>query len=161
VVALSRRRFLGAAGALAGGVLLGGCGIGEATKVESDARVLERLLHYELAAVAALAGAPAAALAVRDQDRRHAARLARELVALGVTADSRPAPGGPTSLIARKQAGVYAYVEALPGISDPDLRVLVMQIAASEAEHLAVLRLAAGDEPVPDAFAGFTGAGGP
>ena len=31
-----------------------------------------------------------------------------------------------------------------------------MQIAASEAEHLAALRLAAGEEPVPDPFAGFT-----
>jgi hypothetical protein len=31
-----------------------------------------------------------------------------------------------------------------------------MQLAAGEAEHLAALRLAAGDEPVPDPFAGFT-----
>jgi hypothetical protein len=31
-----------------------------------------------------------------------------------------------------------------------------MELAASEAEHLAALRLEAGDEPVPDAFAGFT-----
>jgi rubrerythrin len=51
---------------------------------------------------------------------------------------------------------VFAYVAALPRIADPDLRVLVMQVAASEAEHLAALRLAAGEEPVPDAFAGFT-----
>ena len=41
-------------------------------------------------------------------------------------------------------------------IGSPDLRVLVMELAASEAEHLAALRLEAGDEPVPDAFAGFT-----
>ena len=56
---------------------------------------------------------------------------------------------------------VFAYVEALPRLSDPELRVLVMQIAAEEAEHLAALRLAAGDEPVPDAFAGFTAPGAP
>jgi hypothetical protein len=31
-----------------------------------------------------------------------------------------------------------------------------MQLAASEAEHIAALRLAAGEEPVPDPFAGLT-----
>ena len=31
---------------------------------------------------------------------------------------------------------------------------------AGESEHLAALRLAAGQEPVPDAFAGFTPAAG-
>ena len=52
---------------------------------------------------------------------------------------------------------MYDYVAVLPQLADPDLRVLVMQLAASEAEHLAALRLEAGDEPVvPDAFAGFT-----
>jgi hypothetical protein len=51
---------------------------------------------------------------------------------------------------------VFAYVDALPKLSDPDLRVLVMQLAASEAAHLAALRLATGQEPVPDPFAGFT-----
>ena len=31
-----------------------------------------------------------------------------------------------------------------------------MQVAASEAAHMAALRLDAGEEPVQDAFAGFT-----
>jgi hypothetical protein len=31
-----------------------------------------------------------------------------------------------------------------------------MQLLASEAEHLAAMRLSAGEDPVPDAFAGFT-----
>ena len=53
---------------------------------------------------------------------------------------------------------MFAYVEALPRLEDPDLRVLVMQLAASEAEHLAALQAErAGEEPVPDAFAGFSG----
>ena len=43
-----------------------------------------------------------------------------------------------------------------PQLAEPELRVLVLQIAASEAEHLSALRLAAGDVPVPDAFAGAT-----
>ena len=51
---------------------------------------------------------------------------------------------------------MFGYVDALPKLSDPELRVLVMQIAASEAAHIAALRLEAGDEPVQDAFAGFT-----
>jgi hypothetical protein len=50
---------------------------------------------------------------------------------------------------------VFAYVEALPRLADPGARVAVMQILASEAEHLAALREAAGQQPVPDAFAGF------
>ena len=51
---------------------------------------------------------------------------------------------------------MYDYVAALPRLADPELRVLVMELLASEAEHLAALRLAAGEDPVPDAFAGFT-----
>ncbi|MGI8779401.1 MAG: twin-arginine translocation signal domain-containing protein [Solirubrobacteraceae bacterium] len=155
----SRRRFLGAAGALVGGALLAACGRDEAAKApESDAAVLDRLLRHERATVAAMAGAPAA---LRDQDRRHAARLARELVALGGRPVPPGAPGDPASVPARKQQGVFTYVVALPRLADPELRVLVMQIAASEAAHLAALRLAAGEEPVPDAFAGFTETGTP
>ncbi len=157
MVDLSRRRFLGAAGALVGGALLGGCGADEAAKApESDAAVLERLLRHERGTVAAMAGAPAAARALRDQDRRHAARLARELAALGGRPVPPAAPGDPGGVPARKQQGVFTYVDALPRLSDPALRVLIMQIAASEAEHLAALRLAAGEEPAPDAFAGFS-----
>ena len=92
---------------------------------------------------------------MRDQDRRHAARLARELAALGVAAAPATAAGDPADLLARKQEAVFAHVAALPRLSDPELRVLVMQIAASDAAHLAALRLAAGEEPVPDAFAGL------
>jgi hypothetical protein len=51
---------------------------------------------------------------------------------------------------------VFAYVAALPKLADPDARAAVMQILASEAEHLAALREGNGAEPVPDAFAGFT-----
>ena len=51
---------------------------------------------------------------------------------------------------------MFDYVAALPQLADPELRVLVMELLASEAEHIAALRMAAGDEPVPDAFAGFT-----
>lgn len=156
MVGVSRRRFLGLAGALAG-ALLAGCGRDEARRApESDADVLSGLLAREQAVLAATAGASGAVVRMlREQDMRHSARLRRELMAAGGRAPAT-APGAPSGELALKQQAVFAYVAALPRLSNPELRVLVMQIAASEAEHLAVLRLAAGEEPVPDAFAGFT-----
>ena len=151
---LSRRRFLGAAGALAG-ALLAGCGRDAAREQPpADAEVLAGLLRRELDAGAAVAGIAGAAPIAR-QDRLHAERLAELSGAGTVAARSGGAADLPAAL-AGKQEGVFAYVAALPRLADPDLRVLVMQVAASEAEHLAALRLAAGEEPVPDAFAGFT-----
>jgi hypothetical protein len=162
VVALSRRRFIGAAWALLGGVLLGGCGVDEAGRQPpSDADVLAGLQRREQEIVAGEPEGSATARAVRDQDGRHAARLARELAMLGAAAAPVTESGDPLSVLERKQQAVFAYVDALPELSDPERRVLVMQIAASEAEHLAALRLSAGDEPVPDAFAGFTAPGAP
>jgi hypothetical protein len=153
VVGLSRRQFLGTAGALVGGALLGGCGAEEAGKEPpTDAEVLAGLLRRERAAGAAVIGVPGAELIAR-QDGLHARRLAS---LAGIDhAESTEAVELPTAL-ARKQEAVFAYVEALPRLADPEVRVLVMQLAASEAEHLAALRLAAGEEPIPDPFAGFT-----
>jgi hypothetical protein len=151
VVSLSRRRFLG----VAAGVLLTGCGRDAAREQPpADAEVLTGLLRRELEGGAAVAGVAGAALIAR-QDRLHAERLA-ELSGAGTVATRSGVAADLPAALARKQEGVFAYVAALPRIADPDLRVLVMQVAASEAEHLAALRLAAGEEPVPDAFAGFT-----
>jgi len=147
----SRREFLG--GVLAAGVLVSGCAGEEEPAVAPDAALLGPLLAGERAAVASLATVAGAA-AIRDQDRRHAARLRAAIEALGATPG---APGDdPLPALARKQHNVYDYVAALPQLADPELRVLVMELLASEAEHIAALRIAAGDEPVPDAFAGFT-----
>jgi hypothetical protein len=158
VVRLSRRRFLGrAAGALVGGALIGGCGVEEAGKSPpTDADVLEGLLRRELAAGAAVIGSPLAELIDR-QDHQHAERLAALVGVELIQRGSQTAQDLSTALV-RKQQAVYAYVEAVPRLVDAELRVVVMQLAASEAEHLAALRLAAGEEPVPDPFAGFTGA---
>jgi hypothetical protein len=152
---VSRRRFLGAAGALVGGVLLGGCGAEEAGKAPpTDSEVLRGLLRHELAAGAAVIGVAGSELIAR-QDALHARRLASMAGVDGI--DQQPAAAAELpAALTRKQEAVFAYVEALPRLADPQLRVLVMQLAASEAEHLAALRLAAGDEPVPDPFAGFT-----
>jgi hypothetical protein len=118
--------------------------------------VLEELLQRELAAGAAVIGVAGSELIAR-QDALHARRLA---AGAGVSGDLPAAAHDVATALARKQEAVFAYVEALPRLADPELRVLVMQIAASEAEHLAALRLAAGDEPVPDPFAGFTDGAG-
>jgi hypothetical protein len=153
VVALNRRELLGAAGVLAGALVLG-CGRDEAREgPPADEEVLAGLLGRERASAAAVSGVAGAA-AIARQDELHVERLA----ALAGVAGSAPAAGDDdlAAALARKQEGVFAYVDALPKLSDPDLRVLVMRLAASEAAHLAALRLAAGEEPVPDAFAGFT-----
>jgi hypothetical protein len=151
----NRRRFLGsAAGALVGGALLGGCGAEEARKdPPTDAEVLNGLLRRELAAGAAVIGVAGSDLIAR-QDALHAARLAS---LAGVDAGQAPeATDDVAAALARKQEAVFAYVEALPRLADPEVRVLVMQLAAGEAEQIAALRLAMGEEPVPDPFAGFT-----
>jgi hypothetical protein len=150
---VTRRRFLGAAGALVGGALLGGCGADEARKdPPADSEVLAGLLRVELAAGGAVIGSPIAELLVR-QDAQHARRLA----ALAGAPLERSAPTAlelPEAL-ERKQEAVFSYVAALPKLADADARVAVMQILAGEAEQLAALRLADGRQPVPDPFAGF------
>jgi hypothetical protein len=150
VVSLSRRGFLGALAA----AVLAGCGRDDARRrPPSDGELVAGLLEREAAAAGAVAGLAGAA-AIAAQDARHLERLAARA---GVAAPPRAAGGGDLAVaLARKQEAVFGYVEALPRLADPDLRVLVMQVAASEASHLAALRLEAGDDPVPDAFAGFT-----
>ena len=135
--------------------MLGGCGVDAAgTAPPTDAEVLTGLLDTEVAAGAPVIDSPATELLVR-QDARHAERLA----ALAGVAAPGPASDAAVDLagaLARKQEAVFAYVAALPKLADPDTRVAVMEILASEAEHIAALRQAAGDVPVPDPFAGFT-----
>jgi hypothetical protein len=153
VVGLSRRRFLGLAGALAGAWLTG-CGRDEAKRPPvPDRAVLARLLARERATIAAAGAASGAVAAIRAHDLAHARRLRAALARLG-GARAEPVPPA-RSLAASAQQGVYAYVDALPQLADPGLRALVLELAAGESAHLALLRLDAGDAPVPDAFAGF------
>jgi hypothetical protein len=154
-VVIDRRRFLGAAAALIGGALLGGCGADEAgEEPPPDAEVLGRLLRVELAAGGAVIGSPIAESLAR-QDAQHARRLAT--LAGAPMPERSAAPVHLDTALARKQQAVFAYVEALPKLAAADTRVTVMQVLASEAEQIAALRRAAGREPVPDPFAGFVG----
>ena len=144
MVGVSRRRFLGAAGALAGALWVG-CGRDDAREQPpSDADVVAGVLRREAAAAGAAAGT------IAGQDRMHLRELAAKA---GVEA---PAPAAGGDAPALKQEAVFGYVAALPKLSDPELRVLVMQVLASEAAHMAALRLEDGERPVPDAFAGYT-----
>jgi hypothetical protein len=142
VVTFTRRGLLGAGAA----ILLAGCGRDEAGQAPApDASVLAGLLAVERAAAA-----PAGVIG--RQDDLHAARLLAALRRAG----GRPGPPRELSgnLLARKQQAVFAYFNALPQLAAPELRVLVLRIASSEAEHLSALRLARGEPAVPDAFAG-------
>jgi len=165
---LSRRRLL-EAGALAGtALLLGGCGHGRGRPGrDAETAVLRGLLAREAAVVAALGPAAEGLVGARGrrarrllgQDRLHLAALS---AALGTPATAAPSPVAPAVpeaalavALARKEAALAAYVDALPRLGDGDLRVTVMQIAAAEAEHAAVLRLLLGRAAAPDAFAGL------
>jgi len=53
-----------------------------------------------------------------------------------------------------EQIAVAQYLDLIPKLSSQNLRATFASILTVEAEHLAVLREEAGQEPVPDAFVG-------
>jgi len=157
VVSLRRREFLGA---VAAGVLIGGCAGEQDPAIPPDGDVLNALLPGEVQALRELEQRRPELEDIWSQDQHHVSVLRKAIAALGPAPDMvGTRAGDPLPLLERKQRNVFDYVAALPRLADPELRVLVMELAASEAEHLAALRLAVGEEPVPDAFAGFTAAG--
>jgi hypothetical protein len=122
------------------------------------------MLARERAAVARLAvlskpnGRGAAAIArARTHDEAHVRRLSAELQRLG---GERPAAdngaiaaGTPlVGALAVKQDLYARYLDALGRLRAARLRVLVVSIAAVEAEHVAALRAAAGADPLDVAF---------
>jgi rubrerythrin len=178
----SRRDFLRVAGALAApGALLAACGGGDEgtgspapSPAETDARILNRVLSLEHAAIAAYtAGAPllrgralTRARRFLDQEREHAGTLSRAVRDLGGT-PNEPKSGEEYRRefpLLRDQADVLrfavdlenrvvrGYVEALPKISSPGLRQTVAGILAVDAEHVSVLLGEQGRQPVPLAF---------
>jgi Ferritin-like domain len=162
---LTRRAFLGAAG-VSLAALVAGCG-GEDKAVadaRADAQVLSALLARERGAVARLAvlrkpgerGAAEIARA-RAHDEAHVRRLSTELGRLGgerPAADNGAMPAGTplAGALAVKQDLYARYLDALGRLRAARVRVLVVSIAAVEAEHIAALRAAAGADPLDDAF---------
>lgn len=174
----SRRRFLRVGGViLVGGssMAVSACGSARETVVAPvhparDSEILNSALDLEHLAVAAYAACASAldsrlaptARRFRDQEREHVDGLrqairrlggkpngARRAYALPDFEDGRAALRYAGELEAAK---VAAYVDALPRLSEPELRATTASIACCEAEHLAVLRTALGQQPVPVAF---------
>lgn len=176
--ALSRRRLLRVAGAgISAGAagLLGGCGGGSqgkdgARRPATDIELLNAALELEHVAVAAYGRAAgrlngeAGALArrLRDHEREHVDRLGLAVRELGGEPRAArasydvPVPRGRRAIlryaIELEDAAVASYLAALPRLGEPDLRATAAAILTGEAQHLAVLREALGEEPVPRAF---------
>ncbi len=156
-------------------VLLAACGGGDDESAKpkprsADVDVLNTALDLEHTAVAVYtAGEPllrggmrALGRQFRDQEREHAAALVRAIKDLGGT-PNKPRTRYPMPSL-RDQAAflefvkdfedtlVAAYLEALPKLSDPQLRAAAAATLTTEAEHISVLLAALGKPRVPEAF---------
>jgi rubrerythrin len=178
---LSRRHFFATAGvSLAGAsaTFLAACGDDTTTTTpksrdesdEADVEILNSALDLELMAVAAYKAGAAhlkgAVLQVGklflEQEQEHADGLASAI---------RDAGGKPNRAKARyafpaltsqtdvlrfavdlENNAIAAYIDALPKLGQGDLRATAAAILSNEAEHVAVLLGALGEQQVPDAF---------
>jgi rubrerythrin len=175
----TRRRFIRAWGAgAAGAALLGGCADDRSNLVESgpdesDAADVELLNvavdleHRAVAAYKAVAGtASGAALRaiklVLEQEQEHVDGLAAAIRDLGGTPNRarhsyelprwRSQAQALRFAIALEDDAIAAYIDALPKLTDRDLRATATSILTNEAEHIALLRGALGEPQVPAAF---------
>ena len=159
----SRRRFFRMSGVSAAGAsatFLAACGddtknpvkIGPDESDQADVEILNGALDLELMAVAAYkAGAGkmrgsvlAIAKTFLEQEQEHADGLAAAIKdADGVPNRAKTSYDFP---VLRTQA------DALPKLSQADLRATAASIITNEAEHLSVLLDALGRDPVPAAF---------
>ncbi|MFL5826765.1 MAG: ferritin-like domain-containing protein [Thermoleophilaceae bacterium] len=172
----SRRELLRAAAVTAGGgsaALLAACGGGGGSKppkidAEADATVLNQALLAEYAAVAAYR-AGRAHVSGRDralldkllaQEQQHVAALTRAIRDLG----GRPLHPQPADAVEVPARGVMPFAvdvehtetaglaDAIGKLTTPQLRGLVASIFADDAQHLALVRRATGQQPIPDAL---------
>ena len=168
------------ASAVAGtATLLGGCG--DDTKLPSvatlpdesddaDVELLNSALDLELEAIAAykLVAGQVAGDALQDvkrfleQEQDHADALAAAIEEAGGMPNRakaaydfprlRSADAALRFAVGRENVAIAYYVDMLPKLGKGDLRATVASIMANEAEHVAVLREALGEQPVPAAF---------
>ncbi len=173
----SRRQLLRLSAAAGAATALGGCGgsahhpprLRDAVS-DHDIALLNRSLGLERLAIAAYEAAipllagydKLIATEFLKQDLLHAGRLIALINALGGPPASRPQtyplgrPRTPRQLMKLlhqvEQAQVEAYVEAIPQLSEGHLRAAVGSILAADAQHVAIIRGALGEAPVPAAF---------
>ena len=172
---LTRRGALGGAAALA----LASCGGGDpppstGPKAGSGAGLLNSIVALEHAAIAAWAAigevlrgdARAYARAIRAREVDNAARVAELVRGLGGTPPSARRPEDYAPLFPRMRTPedalhfardleerlVRAYLEALRLLPDPDQRRAAAEIAAAQAEDLAVVHVLAGEPAAPQPF---------
>lgn len=177
----STRRGALAAGLAGGAALLAGCGSDDSgssagatstndDSAHADAAVVNDVLKLEQQAVALYTGAlrrlagPAKELGrtLVAAEQEHVDQLSSAVGKLGGVArrpkgayDLPQLTGQAEALRAfdRMEARlIAAYLDALPKITDPDVRTTMAQILAAEAEHAAVLDGRLGREQAPDAL---------
>jgi rubrerythrin len=147
-------------------------GAEQSTAASADVSILNQALAVEQRAVATyqtaaqhLSGARRrTAQHFEAQERMHVDALSQAVLALGATpttARDRYAlpPLSDDDAVLRftmgvEQIAVAQYLDLIPKLSSQNLRATFASILTVEAEHLAVLREEAGQEPVPDAFVG-------
>ena len=137
---------------------------------QADVEILNGALDLELLAVAAYkAGAARLRGSVLDvgkrfleQEQEHADGLAAAIKDAGGTPNRAkssydfPVLRTQTDVLRfavdLENTAIAAYIDALPKLSQGDLRATAAGIITNEAEHVAVLLGALGSEPVPSAF---------
>jgi rubrerythrin len=147
-------------------------GAEQSTAASADVSILNQALAVEQRAVATyqtaaqhLSGARrGTARQFEAQERMHVDALSQAVLALGATpTTSRDRyalpPLSDDDAVLRfamgvEQIAVAQYLDLIPKLSSQNLRGTFASILTVEAEHLAVLREEAGQEPVPDAFVG-------
>ena len=178
---LSRRRFFALSGVSVAGssaVFLTACGDDTKSQTapgpdesdEADVEILNAALDLELMAVAAY---KAGAAQLRgdvlqvgklflEQEQEHADGLAAAIKEAGGTPNrAKKAYDFPELrsqddvlkfAVDLENTAIAAYIDALPKLGKGDLRATAAAIVANEAEHIAVLLGALGEEQVPGAF---------
>jgi rubrerythrin len=173
---ISRRRILLGLGTAAGGLVLDGCKSTAAKPAVNpevngvDADLLDEVFMLENMAIAAYAHAAGAlsgqARAVAEeisrQEIQHALRLAPAIHKLGgqPTPASRDygfpaladAPAALAFVGGVENTLIAAYIDVVPKITNAVARALATSIVANEAEHLVLVRQAAGLPPTPGAI---------
>ena len=176
-----RRRFLGQSGTLLSGVAVALLAGNDALAAKSGAAAhqgdiailnsalaaeLEAIAAYQLGAESGLLTRPVLDLAVvfQGHHKEHAGVLAQTIGKLGgkavvaktayrFPADTLKSQADVLRFAAQlEQGAVSAYLGAVPLFGNRDLAKAAASILGDEAMHLAVLRQALGEAPVPSAF---------